>query len=185
MHAEGTAIHPSRTPTPGHYRLDPDRTTIRFRTRHMFGLGVVRGEFALRGGHVDVADSISDTGVTAVVVAESFDTGHPTRDRMVRSATYLDVKRFPDLRFVSDTVEAGADCWIVVGTLYAHGVAAPLRITVSAVEITTGEITLRASAPVDRFAHGIKSGRGVAARRLSVDIIAVAVANDAVLPQVD
>lgn len=176
MQAEDSAVHPSRTPAPGRYHFDPERTTIRFRTRHMFGLGLVRGEFTLRGGHIDVTESLSDGGVRAVASADSFDTGHPTRDRTVRTSKYLDAHNFPDIDFVADALHSDGDRWVVDGTLSAHGVAAPLRITVDEVDAAAGELTLHASARADRCAHGITAGRGLAGRRLAIDITAVAVA---------
>ena len=47
------------TPQPGHYDIDPDRSRVTFATRHLFGLGRVKGGFAIRGGTVDVADPIA------------------------------------------------------------------------------------------------------------------------------
>jgi polyisoprenoid-binding protein YceI len=162
------------TPKPGRYRLDPTRTTIRFRTRHMLGLGAVTGEFGLRGGRIDVAESVSDSTVRVAVDADSIDTGHAQRDRMVRSASYLDTRTYPDFDFVADEVRTADDHWIVEGTLNAHGVPVSLPITVHAVDAGAGEITFRASAQVDRYAHGITSGRGLAGRRLAIEIAAVA-----------
>ena len=36
------------TPAVGHYRIDPVRTTVRFFTRHLFGLGAVSGTMAVQ-----------------------------------------------------------------------------------------------------------------------------------------
>ena len=38
------------TPQPGHYDIDPDRSRVTFATRHLFGLGRVKGSLAIRGG---------------------------------------------------------------------------------------------------------------------------------------
>jgi hypothetical protein len=35
----------TNTPSPGSYRIDTERGVITFRTRHLFGLGAVRGTF--------------------------------------------------------------------------------------------------------------------------------------------
>jgi polyisoprenoid-binding protein YceI len=40
------------TPQPGHYNIDPSRSQVTFATRHLFGLGRVKGSFAIRGGTV-------------------------------------------------------------------------------------------------------------------------------------
>jgi polyisoprenoid-binding protein YceI len=140
----------------------------------MFGTGAVTGEFQLRDGYLDVTESLSDSAVHVVASADSFETGNPTRDRAVRSSTYLNTERYPDLDFRADAVHSDGDGWTVDGTLTAHGVAAPLRITVDAVDAAAGEVSLHASAQVDRYAHGITAGRGLAGRRLAIDIAAVA-----------
>jgi polyisoprenoid-binding protein YceI len=140
----------------------------------MFGLGRVRGEFKLRDGHIDVTDSPGDCVVRAVASAASFDTGNPKRDRTVRSSTYLDSGKHPDLDFVADAVHSDGDTPVVDGTLTAHGVAAPLRITIDAIDAAAGELSLHASAQVDRHVHGITAGRGIAGRRLAIEIAAVA-----------
>ena len=38
-----------------HYRIDPDRSAVTFRTRHLFGLAPVRGRFDIKAGTVDIA----------------------------------------------------------------------------------------------------------------------------------
>ena len=53
MAAMNTPDQITATPHLGRYRIDPDATTISFRTRHVFGLLPVRGTFAARGGTVD------------------------------------------------------------------------------------------------------------------------------------
>jgi polyisoprenoid-binding protein YceI len=174
MPSADTAVRPLRAPAPGRYRLDPGRTTIRFRTRHLFGLGRVRGEFRLRSGNVHVSEPPGDCTIRAVASAESFDTGHPARDRMVRSASYLDVGSHPNLDFVA-TVRGDTDPPVVDGTLVARGVAVPLRITVDGIDAVAGVVSVQASAQVDRYAHGITAGRGIAGRRLAITIAAVAV----------
>jgi polyisoprenoid-binding protein YceI len=142
----------------------------------MFGLGAVTGQVRLRAGHIVVASSITPSTVHAVAAATSFDSGHPTRDRMVHSGTYLDTATYPDLEFVADRVENSAGAWQVFGTLTARGVSAPLQLTVGAVEVDGDEVRAHATAQVDRYAHRITAGRGVAGRRLEIEIDAVAVA---------
>jgi polyisoprenoid-binding protein YceI len=172
MHAAASVVHPARTPAPGRYRVDPARTTIRFRARHMFGLGVVRGEVNVLSGHVDVAESLNDSVFQAVMSAESIDTGHPTRDRMVRSATYLDVASHPTITFAANGVHSEDGQWVVEGSLEARGVTAPVRLTIDSVEVGAESIRVHATTRVDRYAHGVKAGRGIAGRRLAVDITA-------------
>lgn len=41
-------------PTVGHYRIDPVRTTVRFSTPHLLGLGAIWGTVRLRESHFSV-----------------------------------------------------------------------------------------------------------------------------------
>jgi polyisoprenoid-binding protein YceI len=47
MHTE-PALSATSTPQLGHYDVDPSRSAVTFRTRHLFGLAPVRGTFATR-----------------------------------------------------------------------------------------------------------------------------------------
>jgi polyisoprenoid-binding protein YceI len=175
MRSIGTSTHPAATPTRGRYRVDPNRSVVRFRTRHLFGLGGVTGAVQLRAAEIVVGDTMLDTSVRAVLDANSFDTGNAMRDRSVRSSTYLDSSRYPDIDFAADNLRLENGTWVASGTLTAHGVTAPVDVTVVAVEETGTELSVRATATVDRYAHGITAGKGLAGRTLELDMTAVAV----------
>src|ERR1700722_15256918 len=64
------------TPQPGHYAIDPGRFRITFVTRHLFGLGRVKGSFAIRGGTADIADPIAASAVHAEIETASFRTNN-------------------------------------------------------------------------------------------------------------
>jgi len=161
-------------PAVGHYRIDPVRTTVRFSTRHLFGLGAVSGMVRLREADFSVTKPLSAT-VHAVVDAASFDTGNPRRDRDVRSANYLDVTAYPDIAFSSQQVRLHEGKWVAVGTVTAHGVAAPVDLTLNELRHSDdGRLTLRASAKIDRYAHQVTAGKGLAARWLTVEVTAIA-----------
>ena len=107
--------------------------------------------------------------------AASFETGNPRRDTDVRSATYLDVTAYPDITFSSQRVRLSEAKWVAVGTVTAHGVAAPVDLTLDEVRHSDdGELILRASAKIDRDAHGVTAGKGMAARWLTVEVTAIA-----------
>ena len=59
------------TPQPGHYDIDPRRSRVTFATRHLFGLGRVKGSFAVRGGTADVAEPIAASAIYAEIEAGS------------------------------------------------------------------------------------------------------------------
>jgi polyisoprenoid-binding protein YceI len=173
-----TASNIDTTLTPaapvGHYRIDPSQTTVRFSTRHLFGLGAVTGTVKVREADFRVTEPLSAT-VHAVLDAASFDTGNPRRDRDVRSARYLDVTAYPDIIYSSHQVLLHEGKWVAVGTVTAHGVAAPVDLTLDELRHgENGKLILRASAKIDRYAHGVTAGKGLAARWLTVEVTATA-----------
>ncbi|MGA5900322.1 YceI family protein [Streptomyces venetus] len=157
------------TPKPGQYAIDALRSEITFTTKHMFGLGSVRGSFRMRGGTVSLAEPPTASRVHAVADATSFDTGNKNRDRQVLSRTLLDTATYPDIVFASDGAELdSAGAWTLRGQLTAHGVDAPLTFTVAKAEVHGDEITVQATATVDRYAHGVTKLKGMAARSLQL-----------------
>jgi len=161
------------TPAVGHYRIDPVRTRVRFSTRHLFGLGAVSGTVKLREADFSVTEPLFAT-VHAVLDAASFDTGNARRDIDVRSAKYLDVTAYPDITFDSELVSLQEGKWVAVGTVTAHGVAAPVDLTLEELRHGDGKLILRASAKIDRYAHRVTAGKGLAARWLTIEVTAIA-----------
>ena len=155
------------TPTPGQYAIDAPRSQITFTTKHLFGLGTVRGSFRLRGGTVSLADPLTGTRVEAVADATSFDTGSKNRDRQVLSKALLDTDAYPDIVFTTTDARLDADgTWALQGLLTAHGVGAPVTFTVAKAEVDGDEIAVEATATVDRYAHGVTGLKGMAGRHL-------------------
>lgn len=174
MSASTIDTTPTPTPAVGHYRIDPTRTTLRFSTRHLLGLGAVAGTARLREADFSVTEPRSAT-VHAVLDAASFETGNARRDSDVRSAKYLDVTAYPDITFDSQLVRQHEGKWVAAGTLTAHGVPAPVDLTLEELRYgDAGELILRASAKVDRYAHQITGAKGLAARWLTVEVTAIA-----------
>jgi polyisoprenoid-binding protein YceI len=169
------SIAPERIPAAGYYRLDPLRTEVRFTTRHLFGLGKVTGTVTVRDAEFSIGEPTSETTVAAVLDAASFDTGSVKRDSEVHSAKYLDTAAFPDIVFTCTLVEQSEGNWVALGVVTAHGVTAPVDVIVYQFNTTLGgELALHATAKIDRYAHGVTAGKGLAGRWLDIDITAVA-----------
>jgi len=154
------------TPQPGHYGIDPRRSRVTFATRHLFGLGRVRGSFAVRGGTADVADPIAASAVYAEIETASFRTKNPARDGSVLSRRFLDPAGHPVMTFRSDRIEAGGQ--VVTGTLTVRGTSRPVTLTITRCEVSRGSFTARATARIDRTEFGITAARGLAARYLDL-----------------
>src|SRR5215467_6334537 len=184
------------TPQPGHYNIDPDRSRVTFVTRHLFGLGRVRGSFAIRGGTADVADPIAASTIYAEIETASFRTKNRQRDDSVLSPRFLDPAGHPVMTFRSDRIEAGQHGQgpvtkergpepsggfrgvvppgqhgnILTGTLTVRGTSRPVTLTITRCEASRGSFTARATARIDRAEFGITAARGLAARHLDLTL---------------
>jgi polyisoprenoid-binding protein YceI len=167
-----TKLTPTQAPAAGSYVLDPKRTSVTFRTRHMFGLAPVKGRFQLGAATMTVAEPLENSTVEASLPSASFSTRNPLRDIPVHSRLFLDAKRHPTISFRSDTVSGKNGAWHVTGELVVKGHAAPVDLTIDTVTTSGPSITLHATGEVDRHAHGVTAMKGMAARRLSFEITA-------------
>lgn len=166
------------TPAAGRYEVDPARSTISFNTRHLFGLGGVAGTFRLREAELVVGEPTTSTTLRAVVDAGSVDTSSPQRDTVVTSPKFLDTDTHPDITVTGTGLEQRDGRWVATGTVRARGVEAPLELLVEELQERSGVLTVRATTRIDRYAHGVTAGKGMAGRWLKVTLDAVATRSD-------
>lgn len=130
-HVRGTADMTSSgavlAPPSGRYVIDPAGSPVAFVTRHMLGLGRVRGTLRVAGGLVAIADRPEDSRVEAEIAASSFSTGNVIRDRQVCSRLFLDVRRHPVISLCSDGIHQHPKGWSWAGTLTVRGGPCPSR----------------------------------------------------------
>jgi polyisoprenoid-binding protein YceI len=98
------AIDGIPAPVAGRWEIDLAHTEVGFHARHMM-ISKVRGRFHRVSGTVEVGQDPRDSRVEIEIDAASIDTGMPQRDEHLRSPDFLDVARFPTMRFVSTGVE--------------------------------------------------------------------------------
>jgi polyisoprenoid-binding protein YceI len=153
-------------PDPGHYMIDPDRSTIAFGGRHLFGLLPVRGTFSIRSGTVDVTEPLADSRIRVEMDTASFRTGGEQRDRSVRSARFLDAGRHPVMSFVSERVAPDS----IAGTLTVGEVAWPVGLAIERAAVRPGTFTARATTRIDRTEFGVTAAPGLAGRHLDVTL---------------
>jgi polyisoprenoid-binding protein YceI len=161
-------------PHPGRYRIDPDRSTIAVRTKHLFGLGTVHATFALQSAVIIVAERVENSRVEAIADAASFDSQNPGRDKRVRSKALLNSDTHPAISFISNSVFQTDGSWTVRGTLTARGKSAPFELSITNTVDGVDGLTIAATGVVDRYAHGITGAKGFAGRYLELSITAVA-----------
>jgi polyisoprenoid-binding protein YceI len=88
------------------------------------GLGRVKGRFTRYRGTLDLHLA---PAITLTIDATSVDTGFARRDRRLRAADFLDVSRYPDIRFVSGDARLDENTLTVAGSLSAAGVTVELE----------------------------------------------------------
>ncbi|OIJ69502.1 hypothetical protein WN71_003035 [Streptomyces mangrovisoli] len=114
--------HPPQLPAAGDWEVEPTHSSIGFTARHI-GLARIHGRFNSFAGAVRIADRMEDSAMHVVIDAASIDTNVRMRDDHLRSADFLDVRRFPTLEFYSDRFSfRGGNRWAVTGALSLHGV---------------------------------------------------------------
>ena len=177
-------------PPAGTWKIDPSHSEIQLLVRHMM-ISKVRGRFREFEGTIEIGERPEDSRVDVVIEAASIDTRDRTRDEHLRSAEFLDVERFPEVRFKSTSVGLGEkDRWDVTGDMTVRDVTRPVVLHV---EFSGGTVdpwgNLRAGfladAQIDREefditwnqaleAGGFLVGKGV---RVEIDVEAIRLAD--------
>lgn len=156
--------------------FDPNYSSVEFRIRNLWY--TVQGHFRAIEGSImlDQAD-VSRSSVTAVIKADSIDTGNKRRDAHLRTWEFFDVENFPDIVFESTRVERGRDrdSLNLEGRLTIKGHTETVKLDVNEMDRSRsprGEefVYYSATTELDRFTFGINYGRGLIGRTLKVTI---------------
>ena len=164
-------------PAAGRYRLDPSRSSVTFRTRHLFGLGAVSGTMRIVSGEITVDPAVPQATVVAALDAASFSTGSRARDRDVRSPRFLDAENYPHLTFRAGTLSQSGGRWMLAGELTVREATRPVTLAIEQIEAAGPDgngFRARATVRLDRYAFGLTAAKGMAARYLDIDVTAAA-----------
>ena len=116
-------------PPPGRWAIDTSHSSIELVARHMM-ISKVRGHFREFSGTICIAEVPEESWVEATVDAASIDTGDPDRDAHLRTADFLDIERFPHIRYHSTSVHPIGDKWEVSGDLTLRDVTRSVTLLV-------------------------------------------------------
>jgi len=125
----------STTTTPdtitGSYVIDPTHSRIGFVARHAM-VTKVRGSFdEFEGTGFFDAGNPAASSLSLTIQAASIDTRNADRDGHLKSNDFFDMATYPEITFVSTSVEAkGGDRYAVTGDLTIKGVTKPVTIDV-------------------------------------------------------
>jgi polyisoprenoid-binding protein YceI len=157
----------------GHWVLDPQRSSIRVKTKVM-GLLSVNGVFREVSGHGTVSADGKASG-TLTVVAASIDTKNTRRDAHLRSAEIFDSGNHPHVTFTADGIRpAGREGVAVTGALTVRGHTRPLSFNAVMSVPGDGEIRLATEIRLSRAEFDLSwKGDGIASMTSIVTIHAV------------
>jgi polyisoprenoid-binding protein YceI len=114
------------------WNFDPAHTSASFAARHMM-VTTVRGQFKNITGTLDFdPDKPEATSVEVVIdTASMSSTGNEDRDNHLRSPDFLDIEKYPTIRFKSTGVEVKSDTRATLkGDLTIRDVTRPVAIEV-------------------------------------------------------
>jgi polyisoprenoid-binding protein YceI len=112
------------------WKLDPTHTLVEFSAKHLM-ITTVKGRITDVEGtiYIDENDPSNST-VEATLDAKSIDTRTDQRDNHLRSADFLDVEKYPQIKFRSTRIEGERDEFKLIGDLTIRDVTRPITLDV-------------------------------------------------------
>jgi polyisoprenoid-binding protein YceI len=149
-------------PHVGDWTLNPDQTSVAFRTKAMWVMPVTGTVKALSGeGHVAADGSLHGT---LVLNAVSISTKNKKRDAHLRTADFFEVDTYPTLTFTADGGRlTGAGEAEITGVFTVHGRSQPLTLQAK-VNSSGNTTTVSTTIEIDRSQWGLnwaKMGAGL------------------------
>ena len=153
------------------FKIDPARSTIAFKVRHM--LGTAQGKFAKFGGTIEVnREHPEQSSVNVSIDAGSIDTGIAKRDEHLRGELF-EVRRFPEITFKSRRVkQEGSSSGEIVGDLTMHGVTREIVLKVE-LRPDAGSRWRATTAPLKRSQFGLVFSKSAETVSMIADEVAV------------
>ena len=139
----------------GTWTLEPERSSVRFISKTLWGLIPVNGRFTDVSGQARIAPGGQLSG-RLVIRAESVRTGIGMRDRHLRAADFFDAANHPDI-VVTISAVAPADGLAATLSIRGTTLPVPLQATVErrGQGAATESIGVNARAEIDRTRWGV------------------------------
>ncbi len=116
----------------GNWQLDPYHTQVEFSAKHL-GMMTVRGYFDEVSTVADIDPAHPEAAsVEATISTAGIRTNNGMRDNDLRSPNFLDVEKFPVIKFKSSSIEpAGPDRYALTGDLTIKDTTHPVTLQVT------------------------------------------------------
>jgi polyisoprenoid-binding protein YceI len=150
------------------FKIDPSRSTIAFKVRHM--LGTAKGRFSKFNGTIVIdREHPEQSSVSVTIDAASIDTGIAKRDEHLRGELF-DVAKYPEIAFKSRRVkQTGTNTGEITGDLIMHGVTRSIVLNVQ-----LGENRWRVTtAPLKRSLFGLVFSKSAETVSMIADEVAI------------
>lgn len=136
------------------FKIDPARSTIAFKVRHM--LGTAKGKFSKFNGTIMVdREHPEQSSVSVTIDAASIDTGIAKRDEHLRGELF-NVAKYPEITFKSRRVkQTGSNTGEVTGDLTMHGVTRAISLNVQLLADKGGARWRVTTSPLRRSQFGL------------------------------
>lgn len=112
------------------WKLDPAHTTVEFSAKHMM-ITTVKGRITDVEGTIYTDEKNPEkSSVEAILKATSIDTRTDQRDQHLRSEDFLNVEKYPEIRFRSTRITGSKDQFKLTGQLTIRDVTKEITLDV-------------------------------------------------------
>ncbi|MCB9709061.1 MAG: YceI family protein [Myxococcales bacterium] len=116
------------------WKIDPDHSSAGFAVRHLM-VTTVRGTIQGIKGKVDLDEKKPTASMVDVTLdTATLSTQNKKRDEHLKGPDFLDVKKYPTIRFVSTKITKAGKDWKVTGDLTIRGVTKPVTLKAQVTE---------------------------------------------------
>lgn len=120
---------PSGTKTT--WKIDPAHTLVEFSAKHLM-ITTVKGRITdVEGTIISDEEDPTSASVDVTLKAASLDTRTDQRDQHLRSADFLDVEKYPEIKFRSTRIQGDKESFKMTGDLMIRGVTKPITLDAS------------------------------------------------------
>ena len=139
----------------GVWNLAPERSTITFKIRNMWGLLRVKGRFTEFSGDGQLTNKGAVYGRLDIRAA-SLRTGIGRRDQHLRSADFFDVERYPEISVVITALEpTTGNAADLRASFTIKGINEPVPLPVKIAELDDGSVRISGETKVERSQFGL------------------------------
>jgi polyisoprenoid-binding protein YceI len=139
----------------GVWNLAPERSTITFKIRNMWGLLRVKGRFTEFSGDGQLTNNGAVYGRLDIRAA-SLRTGIGRRDQHLRSTDFFDVERYPEISVVITALEpTSGNAADLRASFTIKGIDEPVPLPAKIAELNDGSVRISGETKVERSQFGL------------------------------